>query len=316
MAGGESERRRADMGVIVALPVECAAVLSVLDGYEVLPPTQLDPNTYYLGKVVTAGSEKGAREPTAVVVAQCPKMGNNGSAMVAKDLIRSFRTQHIVMVGIAAGIPSPKSHDKHVRLGDVVVSYGAGVVQYDLMKRHPDGRLEIRSTLPPASRILTGAVDFLETARLQGDVSWTKHIERTGQLGQRPPDSSDVLHILRGKSSQRWIKLEHPNDDRTPGVPKVHRGLIGSGNCLMKDVTERDRLAQDEGILALEMEGAGIADAAWNQSEVADYLVIRGISDYADREKNNVWQPYAAAVAAAYFRAVIMTDVIPFAGGE
>ena len=29
-------------------------------------------------------------------------------------------------------------------------------------------------------------------------------------------------------------------------------------------------------------------------------LIIRGICDYADSHKNKIWQPYAAATAAAY----------------
>jgi hypothetical protein len=38
-------------------------------------------------------------------------------------------------------------------------------------------------------------------------------------------------------------------------------------------------------------------------------LVIRGISDYADSHKNNIWKPYAAAVAAAYAKELLM--IIP-----
>jgi hypothetical protein len=38
-------------------------------------------------------------------------------------------------------------------------------------------------------------------------------------------------------------------------------------------------------------------------------LVIRGICDYADSHKNNTWQPYAAATAAAYAKEVL--SVIP-----
>jgi nucleoside phosphorylase len=51
------------------------------------------------------------------------------------------------------------------------------------------------------------------------------------------------------------------------------------------------------------MEGSGIADATWNAGQ--HYLVIRGICDYCDGKKDGVWQGYAAAVAAAYARAVI-----------
>lgn len=34
-------------------------------------------------------------------------------------------------------------------------------------------------------------------------------------------------------------------------------------------------------------------------------VVIRGICDYADSHKNERWQPYAAAVAAAYGRELL-----------
>jgi nucleoside phosphorylase len=38
-------------------------------------------------------------------------------------------------------------------------------------------------------------------------------------------------------------------------------------------------------------------------------LVIRGICDYADSHKNKIWQPYAAATAAAYAKELL--HVIP-----
>ena len=38
-------------------------------------------------------------------------------------------------------------------------------------------------------------------------------------------------------------------------------------------------------------------------------LVIRGICDYADSHKNKIWQPYAAATAAAYAKELLL--VIP-----
>lgn len=54
---------------------------------------------------------------------------------------------------------------------------------------------------------------------------------------------------------------------------------------------------------AVEMEASGIADATWNHD--TGYLVIRGICDYCDKHKNDVWQEYAALVAAAYTRSLI-----------
>jgi nucleoside phosphorylase len=51
------------------------------------------------------------------------------------------------------------------------------------------------------------------------------------------------------------------------------------------------------------MEGSGIADATWNLEKGS--MVVRGTCDYCDTHKNDVWQEYAAAVAAGYTRALI-----------
>ena len=64
----------------------------------------------------------------------------------------------------------------------------------------------------------------------------------------------------------------------------------------------RENLRQELDVLCFEMEAAGLMD---------DFpcLVIRGICDYADTHKNKRWQPYAAAVAAAYAKELLC--VIP-----
>jgi hypothetical protein len=38
--------------------------------------------------------------------------------------------------------------------------------------------------------------------------------------------------------------------------------------------------------------------------------VIRGVCDYGDAQKNKAWQPYAAAMAAAYAKALLY-KIIP-----
>ncbi|KAK6338820.1 hypothetical protein TWF696_009628 [Orbilia brochopaga] len=82
---------------------------------------------------------------------------------------------------------------------------------------------------------------------------------------------------------------------------KVHYGLIASGNQVIKDAKFRDNLNKSLGgnVLCFEMEAAGLMD---------DFpcIVIRGICDYADSRKNDVWQEYAAGVAAAYAKDFLM----------
>lgn len=66
----------------------------------------------------------------------------------------------------------------------------------------------------------------------------------------------------------------------------------------MKDAQRRDDIEQEHNILCFEMEAAGLM----NQFPC---LVIRGICDYCDSHKNKAWQPYAAAVAAAWAKELL-----------
>jgi hypothetical protein len=72
---------------------------------------------------------------------------------------------------------------------------------------------------------------------------------------------------------------------------------------LLKDPVWRDRLRDAHGVKAVEMEASGIADATWVHG--VGYLVVRGICDYCDKNKNDDWHMYAAVVAAAYVRALL-----------
>jgi hypothetical protein len=62
-------------------------------------------------------------------------------------------------------------------------------------------------------------------------------------------------------------------------------------------------LREQFGVLAIEMEGFGVAEATC-VVEVG-FFVVRGICDYCDSHKANQWQEYAAIVAAAYARALL-----------
>jgi nucleoside phosphorylase len=94
-------------------------------------------------------------------------------------------------------------------------------------------------------------------------------------------DSCDDDHVVKRTRERKSLR------------PLVHYGLIASGNSLMKNSIVRDDLAERYGILCFETEAAGLMDHF-------PCLVIRGICDYSDSHKNDLWQEYAAAVAAAY----------------
>jgi nucleoside phosphorylase len=70
---------------------------------------------------------------------------------------------------------------------------------------------------------------------------------------------------------------------------------------VIEDAELRDRISARCGRpLCVEMEAA---DVAVNLNRRC--LVIRGISDYADSHKSNLWQSYAAGTAAAFTRELL-----------
>ncbi|KAI1321129.1 ankyrin repeat protein [Xylariaceae sp. FL0255] len=87
---------------------------------------------------------------------------------------------------------------------------------------------------------------------------------------------------------------------REPGEMQIHRGLIASGNCVVKDAAFRDQVDRRLGgdVLCFEMESAGLMDNF-------PCVVIRGICDYADSHKTKEWQEYAAVIAAAFAKELL-----------
>ncbi|WP_437302543.1 phosphorylase family protein [Sorangium sp. So ce388] len=293
----EALARLVTVGIVTALPEEFAAVKTMLDE----PVSWLAPGRgagceYALGEIP---SYDGGRHVVALALAD---MGNNSAAARGTLLLQHFPgAEAILMVGIAGGVPNPVRADEHVRLGDVVVSDHRGVVQYDNIKKTRKFA-EVRASPRPPHARLWEAARFLEADALGGKRPWESHVQRAASLmgAARPDASKDVLRA----SSEPFKPVKHPADPkRIKGQPRIFAGPIASANVLLKDPVWRDRLREQHGAKAVEMEASGIADATWMHG--VGYLAVRGICDYCDSYKNDDWHMYAAITAAAYARAVL-----------
>ncbi|OWT42405.1 kinesin light chain 3 [Pochonia chlamydosporia 170] len=80
--------------------------------------------------------------------------------------------------------------------------------------------------------------------------------------------------------------------------PVVHIGAIASGDTVMRSGEDRDRIAKREGVIAFEMECAGV----WEEMPC---IVVKAVCDYADCHKNKKWQDFAAATAASASKAIL-----------
>lgn len=281
------------IGIITALPKECAAMKAMMqDAEECFFHGRGAGHRFFVGKIASANGKYHR-----VALAQCG-MGNNQASIRATNMLNHFGSiDSIIMTGIAGGIPSFEKDGKQVRLGDIIVSQG--ITQYDFTKETPSG-IECRSSTSKPSAQLLEAVDVMKTYEFDNSYPWHEYIDSISlklPAFAKPPIESDILYDLDDNI------CEHIEDISRTGYPKVLIGGIASANNLLKSAAKRNELKKTFGVLAVEMEASGIADATWNHS--VGYLVVRGICDYCDTHKNDLWQEYAALVSAAYTRAVI-----------
>lgn len=290
------------IGIITALPHETAAVRAVLG-----EPRRIDVVGSGAGRAYWLAELPSLRGGIHHVVIAQADIGNNLAAHRAGFLLSHFPKVDVIMCGIAGGIPYPFRPAEHVRLGDIVVSSQKGVVQYDFVKRKIGRKRtevpeEIRASPHRPSSVLLEAVRILEANMHLRERPWEVMLSEVlaRLFWVRPDASTDVL----ADTSKAGKIVPHPEDaERRQGQPRVFLGPIGSANTLLKDPAKRDALRDQFGVKAVEMEGSGIQDATWIHG--VGYLVVRGICDYCDANKNDLWQKYAAVAAAAYVRVLL-----------
>ncbi|KAL4879454.1 hypothetical protein BJY04DRAFT_220050 [Aspergillus karnatakaensis] len=248
-----------------------------------------------------------------VVIAQPSQMGTVKAALCAATVSQQFpNVRFALMVGIGAGIPKIPIHDIH--LGDIAVSVPRedhpGVIQYDLGKYEGEGRFVLKGSLNKPPSILPGADASLEEDEIMGRSPLMRILaDITNRADYTRPTTEDLLfdeefhHVRKGADCSECQassdKKLVARGKRHKEEPKVHRGLILSGNGVIKNPYDRQHLLRKYGdAICYEMEAAGIMDEI-------PCLVIRGICDYADTHKQDEGHYYAAAVAAAYCKVVI-----------
>lgn len=243
-----------------------------------------------------------------VIIATFPAgsiYGRAAAAALASHIKTNFRNIRFgLLVGIAAGLPLlSSSPPRDIRLGDVLVAMpdnkSAGVVAYDLGKDTDSGFENLRNGWSIASttgRIGSAIGDIRDEAPNDAEL-FVKYYEKMKNKEHSDGDfcdpGQDRDHLY---DSDEELVVRKPREDRRR--TRVWYGPIGSGERLMKNSRARNKLRDEWKIFGLEMEAAGVMNSI-------QMGVIRGVSDYGDAHKNDEWQPYAAAMAAAYAKAIL-----------
>ncbi|KAL4947624.1 putative kinesin light chain [Aspergillus filifer] len=300
------------IAIICALTLEAEAVEDLFDETydrlgEYYGKQPRDDNAYVNGRI---GKHN-------VVLCYMPGMGKGSAASVASSLKISYkRIEVALVVGICGGAPYPSSGGE-IFLGDVIIS--DSVVQYDFGRQYPCGyekKTAIRSKLA-GLKARRSRKDFQEKlsrhlqALQESSPGWLcpsvddvlyeasyqhKHYDlgstcicldsASEDTCKAAIDSScTLLNCDLARVCRRRLHTEHTS-------PIVHIGTVASADTVMKSGEHRDRLAQLEGAVGFEMEGAGV----WDNISC---IIVKGVCDYADSHKNKAWQAYTAATGAA-----------------
>jgi nucleoside phosphorylase len=285
---------RVTFGVVTALPKEYAAMGAMLD----------DPHDVVTarGRVYCRGTVPAKGGGTHHVVMVLGDQGTASATHRATLLTEDFPEVHgVVMVGIAGAVPHPNKPEHHVRLGDIVTSGEHGVIAYDFVKEHRKFKEPRHPPRPPDAALLQAA-RRLSAGAIAGKAPWLAHFARASELPNSARPNSDTDTLTDTQDQDRLVA--HPDDpDRKPFEPRIFSGTIACANTLLKNAEHRDQIRDDFSVRAVEMEGFGVAETAWNQG--IGYFIVRGCCDYCDKHKGDAWQGYAAIAAAAYARALL-----------
>lgn len=271
--------------------------------------------------------EFGSAAGHNIVLASCHQSmtGNINVSSITATLFKMFPNIRMVLfVGICGGVPQPDLFSyplNDLRLGDVVVGWptsadrrGPGI--YHQYGRSQVDEFEITGTIYKLHTVVSNALPLLKLDHDLGQSTFHEHMAKLqshGQLGGRfkhPGLEHDKLfqphykhvgdYTSNCKDCDRHKLVERiPRDESLKDLFIYHQGRIAIGNSVIIDGEKRDSISEQGGqVLCIEMEAAGV-------KLNSRYLVIRGISDYADSHKSNRWRSYAAAKAVVFARELL-----------
>lgn len=194
-------------------------------------------------------------------------VGKVSAAMTATTLINSFDVNLIIFSGVAGGVQS------HLNIGDVVIAQS--LYQHDMDARPIAPRFQI----PYTDKLLFKADDEI-----------TRHAVNATQRF-----ILDIKHL---------IAIDVLNNFSI-AKPRVHLGIIASGDQFIDNHAEHDGLKLECGstVLAVDMESAAVAHVC--EDFELPYIIFRTLSDAADSTAAVNFEKFVTQVASLYSLGII-----------
>lgn len=203
---------------------------------------------------------------TSVAILQ-DSMGKSAATRATEMLLSRYNVGVVALLGIAGGLAN------EVAVGDVCFSGSVyDIIENPKVSDGTKGKLKYEYNATPykTDNYLSFSLKYISLAEdLKNNLeSW--------QTNQYYKAASLIPSEFIGRG----------NKNELIGIPQIHEGTIVCGSVSKGDIYKSNVCNLDRKLLAIETEAGGVFASAERKSVPA--IVIRGISDYADRNKNKL----------------------------
>lgn len=276
-------------------------------------------------------------EQLSVLVTWQADNGPMETGLQAQQLFEEFQPRFAAMTGICAG------DREKVKLGDIIVASRAYLYDVGKIVEGKDGHPELRPDNPMWSlptEVLQAAKGFNAWKQVvekeprplslhqQRDWLLDTLLETTAlkvdniplqKLNEHAPDWKKIIRELRQGDDKAFLTNERTLKDyarvldlrfedgfpfKDPTQPEVYIAPMASGSTVRADNPFNEIHTSVRGTLAVEMEGAAFY-RTFKEFDKIHYLLVKGVCDYADKEKDDSYHDYAARISALYLLAFL-----------
>ena len=209
----------------------------------------------------------------SILAASSSRMGMSASASLTTKVCMTFKPKYLFMTGITAGI------EGKCQFGDILVA--------DPAWDWGNGKLTVDEKGNPIFKSSPNQINI----------------------------NKKYKEILRKISVNRSYVDKIKNDwvgEDTGNILSLHIGPVASGAAVLEDpVIATSIKTQHRDLLGIEMEIYGMMAAVENLPEPHPIVIaFKSVCDYADPNKNDKWQKYAAYTSASFLYAFIDEHII------
>jgi nucleoside phosphorylase len=273
----EKHAQSFDVCVVCALPEEVRAFLEVARTQcEGAIEERSSLRYHYSYRFATIKNQKG--EPLSLHISWLPRYGPQEMTLHLSRILEECQPRIALMTGICAG------DAQRVQLGDLVVAERTFTYDNGKFTLDEQGR-SVHEHDTMTYQLDANIMQFLGLFK-----DWKPLVEGL----ERPPSPPEI------KLNRHEVRS--------------HVKAMASVSAVRADNPFEDVRAPVRGTVAIDMEGAAFG-LVMSRHPLIPWLVVKGVCDYADRDKNDSYHDYAARASALYalsfIRAYVTNERLP-----